>query len=161
MSGTATEANLLGTVRTSSTTKLPPSSPQRTTWEYEGSSSILGRISTLRVWLVCLYHIVGRGILVEFPDLRKCEPIVITGPSSDAKTHEITGAVGNTSAGHAGIPIHTLIEAHWIDFSDVNLDVECRDGGSAPGRPLRDETSGTFRLESLAYRGRRGKGNRE
>ncbi len=27
--------------RTSSTTKLPPSSPHRTTWEYDGSSSIL------------------------------------------------------------------------------------------------------------------------
>ena len=26
---------------TSSTTKLPPSSPHRTTWEYDGSSSIL------------------------------------------------------------------------------------------------------------------------
>lgn len=27
--------------RTSSTTKLPPSSPHRTTWEYDGSSNIL------------------------------------------------------------------------------------------------------------------------
>lgn len=100
--------------RTSSTTKLPPSSPHRTTWEYDGSSSIL-IVSLARCsWRKgSLYE--GKHTCRAFAPGTRVSRSPFPGWWIAEATYKIAGAVCASTANTLPV-VHIIVEAHWIDL---------------------------------------------
>jgi hypothetical protein len=115
---------LLGSSRTSSTTKLSPSSPHLTTEAYEGSSSILNQdISILR----SAYMVFGfrrSGGITNLYNLRTCETVSTfkDAGAHSYRTHEVARVVGRSRATGSIHPGTKLLRKVFV--SRANDDAE-------------------------------------